>query len=84
MYVHRSLLSLNNKGFGDHLQRIYPSELEIKETTDSNKSASFLDLFLEIDNSGQLLSKIYDKRDDFSFPIVNYPFLSSNIPATPA
>ena len=26
----------------------------------------------------------YDKRDDFSFPIVNFPFLSSNIPSSPA
>ena len=29
-------------------------------------------------------SKFYDKRDDFDFPIVNFPFLSSNIPASPA
>ena len=28
-------------------------------------------------------TKHYDKRDDFSFPIVNFPFLSSNIPAAP-
>ena len=28
--------------------------------------------------------KLYDKRDDFNFPIVNFPFLSSNIPAAPA
>ena len=28
--------------------------------------------------------KLYDKRDDFNFPIVNFPFLSSNIPASPA
>jgi hypothetical protein len=29
----------------------------------------------------QLSFEIYDKYDDFSFPIVNFPFLSSNIPA---
>ena len=27
----------------------------------------------------RLKTKLYDKRDDFSFPIVNCPFLSSNI-----
>ena len=27
---------------------------------------------------------LYDKRDDFTFPIVNFPFISSNIPASPA
>ena len=26
----------------------------------------------------------YDKRDDFNFPIVNFPFICSNIPAAPA
>jgi hypothetical protein len=27
---------------------------------------------------------LYDKRDDFNFPIVNFPFICSNIPAAPA
>ena len=31
-----------------------------------------------------LRTKLYDKRDDFDFPIVNFPFMSSNIPAAPA
>ena len=47
-------------------------------------SASYLDLHLEIDNESRLKTKLYDKRHDFSFPIVNFPFLSSNIPAAPA
>jgi len=56
-----------------------PSELEIcKDTTDTDKSASYLDLFLEITTDGRLQAKIYDKRDDFNFPTVNFPFLSSN------
>jgi len=33
---------------------------------------------LDLDN------KLYDKRDDFNFPIVNYPFLDSNSPSSPA
>ena len=33
---------------------------------------------------GQLVTKLYDKRDDFTFPIVTFPFLSSNIPSAPA
>ena len=66
------------------VERIYPIELEIKETTDTVKSASYLDLHLEIDNEGQFKTKLYDKRDDFSFPIVNFLFLTSNIPAAHA
>ena len=50
---------------------------------DTVKSASYLDLHLELDNKGPLKTKLYDKRDDFSFPILNFPFLSSKIPAAP-
>ena len=32
----------------------------------------------------QLHTSIYDKRDDFNFHITNFPFLSSNIPTSPA
>ena len=78
------VLSLNNSKFSEYLDRIYPDELEIKDTTDSLNSAAYLDLYLEHDNKGNLCTKLYDKRDDFNFPIVNFPILSSNIPASPA
>jgi hypothetical protein len=48
------------------------------------ESASYLDLHLEIDSDGWLRTKLYDKRDYFNFPIVNFPFICSNIPAAPA
>ena len=63
-------LSLNNSGFGDFVDRIYPIELEIKDTTHTDTSASYLDLHLEIDSEGRLTTKLYDKRDDFNFPTV--------------
>ena len=78
------VLSLNNSRFGDFVDRIYPIELEIKDTTDTDRFASYLDLHLEIDSEGRLKTKSYDKRDDFNFPIVNFPFICSNIPAVPA
>ena len=53
-------------------------------TTDSSLSASYLDIMLEIDKDQHLTTKIYDKRDDFDFSIVNFPFLCSNIPESPA
>ena len=63
---------------------MYPAELEIKDTTESTTSASYLDLLLSIGRDGQLHTSIYDKRDDFNFHITNFPFLSSNIPSSPA
>ena len=76
--------SLNNFWFGDFVDCIYRIDLEIKDTTDTDRSASYLDLHLEIDSEGRLRTKLYDKRDDFNFPIVNFPFICSNIPAAPA
>ena len=78
------VLSLSNSKFSDYLDFIYPSELEIKDNTEATKSTSYLDCRLEKDNSGKLSTKLYDKRDDFIFPIVNFPFLCGNIPASPA
>ena len=78
------VLSLNNSKFSDYINDIYPEELEIKETTDNSTSSSFLDLLLEFDNDNRLRVKIYDKRDDFNFNIVNYPFLCGNIPQSPS
>ena len=50
----------------------------------SYRCASYFDLHLEIDTKGKLNTKLYVKRDDFNFPIVNFPFLNSNIPSAPA
>jgi len=47
-------------------------------------SASYLDLHLEINNEGRLKTKINDKSDDFTFPIVSIPCICSNIPESPA
>ena len=44
---------------------------------------SYLDLHLEIDSEGLLRTKLYNKRDDFNIPIVNFPFICSSIPAAP-
>ena len=39
---------------------------------------------MKYDNFHRLQVKLYDKRDDFNFYIVNFPFSSSNIPQSPA
>ena len=77
------VLSLKNIKFAEYLEFINPRELEIKKTTETAASSSYLDCYLYIDN-GKLATRLYDKQDDFNFPIVNFPFLSSNIPSAPA
>ena len=42
-----------------------------------------MDLNLSITN-GMVSSKIYDKRDDFNFEIVNFSFLGGDVPHSPS
>ena len=67
--------------FGDSVDSIYLVKLKIKDITDTSRSVSYLYLHLEIDRENPLRTKLYDKRDNFNFPIVKFPFLCSNIPA---
>ena len=53
--------------------KIYPAELQLNKANTSDTEASFLDLHLFISND-IVYTKIYDKRDDFDFEIVNFPF----------
>ena len=69
---------LNNSKFDDFVDDIYPIELEIKDTTNTARSASFFDLCIKIDSDVRLRTKRCGKRDDFHFPIMNFPFICSN------
>ena len=62
-----------------YLDRIYPTELQLNRANSSDTEAPFLDLNLCISN-GTVSTKIYDKRDDFDFDIVNFPFLDGDVP----
>ena len=59
--------------------QIYFTELQLNKANSSDTEAPFLDLNLSITND-IVSSKIYDKRDDFNFEIVNIPFLDALLP----
>ena len=61
------------------VSQIYPSELQLNKANASDTEAAFLDLHLSISND-IVSTKIYDKRDDFDFEIVNFPFLDGDVP----
>ena len=69
------LLNIDNPYFEGMVNQIYPSELQLNKGNISDTEAPFLDLHLSVAN-GFVSSKIYDKRDDFDFDIVNFPFLA--------
>ena len=60
-----------------YLHRIYPNELKVKDTTDTQKYAFYLD------NGKRWNIKLLNKRND-TFPIVHFPFISSNITTSSA
>ena len=61
------------------VDRIYPTELQLNRANSSDTEAPFLDLNLCISN-GTVSTKIYDKRDNFDFNTVNFPFLDGDVP----
>ena len=73
------LLNIDNNFFESMVNRIYPTELQFNKANVSDTKASFLDLHLSI-SDGFVKTKIYDKRDDFDFNIVNFPFLDGDPP----
>ena len=78
------LVSFNNSDFEKHISKIYPDEMEVKKENTSEVSASYLELYITIQNNG-FHTSLYDKRDSFNFTIVNYPFVNtSNIPTSPS
>ena len=68
------LIVFNNKKFLDYLKEIYPSQLTVEKANKSDHLADYLDLTFIIDSGGKLSTRLYDKRDDFDFHIVNFHF----------
>ena len=52
---------------------------DYRQCNTSDTETPFLDLHLSI-SKGFVSSKIYDKRDDFDFGMVNFPFLDVYVP----
>ena len=54
----------------------------IKQNT-SDKETSLLDLNIKVIGN-DIHTSVYDKRDDFFFPIVNFPWLNGDVPRLPS
>lgn len=78
------LLVCNNPNFDAIKYDIYPSQfLNLKQTdVVSDSKVHYMDLTIET-CSGRFITSTFDKRDDFGFEIINYPFLEGNYPEIP-
>ena len=73
------LLNIDIHYFEGKVKQIYPPELQFNKANNTDTEAPFLYLHLSIANRC-ISSKIYDKRDDFDFDKVNFPFLDGEVP----
>jgi hypothetical protein len=80
-----NVLSINNNQFHSHVDSILYTPVNLKLKTPQNHLLLLLDVLLNIDDGGKLTTHLYDKRYDFNFAIVNFPYIiCSKIPLSPA
>ena len=73
------LLNIDNTFFDSMVNHSYPSKLQLNKANVSYTEASSLDLHLSISNVF-VKTRIFNKRDDFDYEIVNFPFLDGDVP----
>ena len=74
------LSAINNNG---HLQEnkseIYHESLILNKENEGNTKTTYLDLNINIEDN-KITTSTYDKRDAFTFTVINYPDITGNIP----
>ena len=60
-YIDDLLLTLNNNKFNSEMSNIYPPELTLKLTTESDSKLSYLDASISICH-GKFVTEVYDIR----------------------
>ena len=81
--IYSPSITLNLRNIYICIPDIYPAELQLNKANTSDKETSFLDLNIKVIGS-DIHTSVYDKRNDFGFPIVNFPWLSGDVPRLPS
>ena len=82
-YLDDIIFTIDNPAFAEHIPDIYPRELQLNKANTSDKETSFLDLNIKVIGNN-IHTSVYDKRDDFGFPIINFPWLNGDGPTLPS
>ena len=77
------IFTIDNPDFAEHIPDIYRRELQLNKANTSDKETSFSDLNIKVVGSN-IHTSVYDKCDDFGFPIVNFPWLNGDVPRLPS
>ena len=70
---------INYQKFINLIPQIYPVDLEVERSGNNNKVVCYLDVKIVITENG-IHTKVYNKVEDFDFPVVTFTFPSGNIP----
>jgi hypothetical protein len=74
------LISFNDEGYLEYcISEIYPPEMVVNKTNISVRKSNFLDMTISI-YRGKFYFSLYDKRDDYDFDVISFPFLDGNVP----
>ena len=72
------IFTIDNPEFEKQIPDIYQAELQLNKANTSDKETSFWDLNKKVIGS-DIHIRVYDKRDNFGFPMVNFPWLSGDV-----
>ena len=73
------ILIIDNPEFEQHISDIYPVELQLNKANTFDKETPSLDWNIKVVDD-DIHTSVYDKRDDFGFPIVHFPWLNGDVP----
>ena len=73
------IFTIENPEFEKHIPDTYLTELQLNKANTSDKETFFLDL-----NIKGIGSDVHTKREDFGYPIVNFPWLTGDVPRLPS
>ena len=68
-YGNADVFLINNQNITEHKHAIYPHELETKETTKFDRSATYMDICLSFDDKEHLNSSGYDTIGNLNYHI---------------
>ena len=77
------IFTIDNPEFEKYIPNIYQAELQLNKANTLDKKNSFLDLNIKLIGS-DIHTSVYDKRDDFKFPSINFPWLIGDVPRLPS
>ncbi|KAK3102775.1 hypothetical protein FSP39_013851 [Pinctada imbricata] len=77
------ILTIDTPVFEKYKNLMYPQELILNKANVSNTETPFLDHNIKIVN-GEIHTSVYDKRDDFGFNKLNFPWFDGDVPRLPS